>query len=76
MENVKIQKSKFKKNKKSSTDMAESGIDLGFDFDIDCNYLDDQYLFLPTVKVAGRNSEDVEFYELKSSTRSLRSDDM
>lgn len=59
--------------------MAESGIDLGFDleFDLNLNLLNDNDSdmdFLPNVMVAG-NTENVEFYELKS-TRSLRTDEM
>lgn len=54
-------------------DMAESGIDLGFDleYDLNLNLLNDNDSnmdFLP-------NMENVEFYELKS-TRSLRTDEM
>lgn len=59
--------------------MAESGIDLGFDleFDLNLNLLNDtdsNMDFIPNVMVAG-NTENVEFYELKS-TRSLRTDEM
>lgn len=54
-------------------DMAESGIDLGFDleYDLNLNLLNDNDSnmdFLP-------NMDNVEFYELKS-TRSLRTDEM
>lgn len=59
--------------------MTESGIDLGFDieFDLNINLLNDNETmdFLPNVTVAG-SSDNMEFYELKSSTRSLRSDEM
>ncbi|XP_017062744.1 microphthalmia-associated transcription factor isoform X2 [Drosophila eugracilis] len=59
--------------------MTESGIDLGFDmeFDLNISLLNDNENmdFLPNVTVAG-NSENVEFYKLKSSTRCLRSDDI
>jgi len=59
--------------------MTESGIDLGFDmeFDLNISLLNDNENmdFLPNITVAG-SSENVEFYELKSSTRCLRSDEM
>ncbi|XP_043947156.1 microphthalmia-associated transcription factor isoform X2 [Drosophila biarmipes] len=59
--------------------MTESGIDLGFDmeFDLNISLLNDNENmdFLPNVTVAG-SSENVEFYELKSSTRCLRSDEI
>ncbi|XP_034139296.1 microphthalmia-associated transcription factor isoform X4 [Drosophila guanche] len=60
--------------------MTESGIDLGFDMEFDelsLNLLNDNdnMDLLPNVTVAG-SSENVEFYELKSSTRSLRSDEI
>lgn len=59
--------------------MAESGIDLGFDleFDLNLNLLNDSDSnmdYLPNVTLGG-NTENVEFYELKS-TRSLRTDEM
>ncbi|EDW83539.2 uncharacterized protein Dwil_GK13654, isoform B [Drosophila willistoni] len=59
--------------------MAESGIDLGFDmeFDLNLNLLNDSTEnmdFMANVTAAG-NSDNVEFYELKS-TRSLRTDEI
>ncbi|XP_030566488.1 transcription factor E3 isoform X2 [Drosophila novamexicana] len=59
--------------------MAESGIDLGFDleFDLNLNLLNDSDSnmdYLPNVTLGG-NTENVEFYELKS-TRSLRTDEI
>ncbi|EDV33698.1 uncharacterized protein Dana_GF23419, isoform A [Drosophila ananassae] len=59
--------------------MAESGIDLGFDmeFDLNISLLNDNESMelLPNITVAG-SSENVEFYELKSSTRSIRSEEV
>ncbi|XP_043069261.1 probable serine/threonine-protein kinase yakA isoform X6 [Drosophila bipectinata] len=58
--------------------MTESGIDLGFDmeFDLNISLLNDNESMelLPNITVAG-SSENVEFYELKSS-RSIRSDEV
>ncbi|XP_043657333.1 microphthalmia-associated transcription factor isoform X2 [Drosophila teissieri] len=55
--------------------MTESGIDLGFDmeFDLNINLLNDNENmdFLPNIAVAG-STENMEFYELKSSSRCLR----
>lgn len=59
--------------------MAESGIDLDFDFEIDYQIpMDEDRLedVLPSVKVSGPNSNDVEFYELKSATRTIRPDNI
>ncbi|XP_065354947.1 uncharacterized protein DDB_G0283357 [Calliphora vicina] len=59
--------------------MAESGIDLDFDFEIDYQCpMDEDRLedVLPSVKVSGPNSSDVEFYELKSATRTIRPDNI
>ncbi|XP_058976492.1 uncharacterized protein DDB_G0281497-like [Musca domestica] len=57
--------------------MAESGIDLDFDFEIDYQCLMDEDKLedvLPAVKVSGPHSDEVEFYELKSATQSIRPD--
>ncbi|XP_075164845.1 transcription factor Mitf [Haematobia irritans] len=56
--------------------MAESGIDLDFDFEIDYSLMDEDRLedVLPAVKVSGPHSDEVEFYELKSATQSIRPD--
>uniref|UniRef100_A0A1I8PF41 BHLH domain-containing protein n=1 Tax=Stomoxys calcitrans TaxID=35570 RepID=A0A1I8PF41_STOCA len=56
--------------------MAESGIDLDFNFEIDyCLMDEDKYDdVLPAVKVSGPHSDEVEFYELKSATQSIRPD--
>jgi len=54
--------------------MTESGIDLGFDmeFDLNINLLNDNdnMDFLPNV------TENMEFYELKSSSRCIRHNEM
>ncbi|XP_043063552.1 microphthalmia-associated transcription factor isoform X1 [Drosophila ficusphila] len=59
--------------------MTESGIDLGFDmeFDLNISLLNDNENmdYLPNVTVTS-SSENMEFYELKSSTRCLRSDEI
>lgn len=59
--------------------MAESGIDLDFDFEIDYQCLMDEDKLeevLPAVKVSGPHSDEVEFYELKSATQSVRPDNI
>lgn len=79
---MKLQSLRFKEYEQkiySAGDMAESGIDLGFDLEFDLNLHlfnenDSNMEFMPNVTVAG-NTENVEFYELKS-TRSLRTDEM
>lgn len=62
-----------------AANMAESGIDLGFDmeFDLNISLLNDNESMelIPNITVAG-SSENVEFYELKSSTRSIRSEEV
>uniref|UniRef100_A0A0K8U678 Microphthalmia-associated transcription factor n=1 Tax=Bactrocera latifrons TaxID=174628 RepID=A0A0K8U678_BACLA len=53
--------------------MAESGINM--DFDLEYFPIDDLDLLSTEVQVAGR-SDNVEFYELKAATRSVRFDDI
>ncbi|XP_037946034.1 microphthalmia-associated transcription factor-like isoform X2 [Teleopsis dalmanni] len=57
--------------------MAESGIDMDFDYDIEYNDLmtEDNFNFLSPV-LAGLNTDNVEFYELKSTPSQINSNEI